>query len=258
MLLLIVSISLTIQSHSFHRSRVISSANFVTGNVYEQLNVINEYFSLRKQNEILANENARLKSILFNKKDSLKSIETESILGVKSVNLILSKVIKNTYNTPENYLTINSGTAQGVASEMAVINDLGVIGIVANTSKNFATVTSILNVSQKFNVKLKNSNHFGTLNWNGKNTGFVQLTEMPRLATLRKGDTIVTGNDSQIFPPDINIGTIHKIQTDDETNFFTIQVKLFNDMTNLGTVYILKTRAREEIIELEKATNKDE
>ncbi|WP_298157307.1 rod shape-determining protein MreC [Flavobacterium sp.] len=251
LLLLAISLSLTIQSHSFHKSKVISSANFLTGSVYERMNAINEYFNLKARNEALAIENARLKSLLFNAKDTTKTILPDTIRGVKKINVIVSKVIRNSFNMPENYLTINSGKANGVESDMGVINDLGIIGIVENTSEHYATVQSILNRNSKINAKIKKSNHFGTLQWDGRSTGFVQLIDVPRLAAIRKGDTIVTGADSQIFPENIGIGTIDKIYTDDETNYFTLDVKLFNDMTNLGHVYIIKSKEKEEIQKLE-------
>ena len=138
---------------------------------------------------------------------------------------------------------------------MGVVNSAGIIGIVDKTSKNYATVISILNVKSQINAKIKKSNHFGSLVWNGKSTGFVQLIDVPRLASVRKGDTIVTGGQSVIFPENIGIGTIDKIYTDDKTNYYTLNVKLFNDMTNLGHVYIIKSKDREEILNLQKKEN---
>ncbi len=258
LLLFSISIGLTIQSHSYHKSKLITSANFLSGNVYEQINSINEYFNLKKQNQDLAIENARLKSLLFNKKDTTTIAAIDSVQGVKAVNVILSKVIRNSFNTPDNYLTINSGEQEGIKTDMGVVNDLGIVGIVEKTSTNFSTVLSILNTKSKINAKLKKSNHFGTLTWDAKSTGFVQLTDVPRLASVRKGDTIVTGGESDIFPGGINIGTIDRFYTDDETNYYTINVKLFNDMTNLGHVYIIKTKVREEILKLENETKKNE
>ena len=172
--------------------------------------------------------------------------------------MITSKVIHNSYNTHENYLTINSGSAAGVQSDMGVINSAGIVGIVDKTSKNYATVISILNVKSQINAKIKKSNHFGSLSWDGKNAGYVQLIDVPRLASVRKGDTIVTGGQSVIFPENIGIGTIDKVYTDSETNYYTLNIRLFNDMTNLGHVYIIKSKDREEIINLEKQSKKDE
>ncbi|CAD0001466.1 MULTISPECIES: rod shape-determining protein MreC [Flavobacterium] len=259
LLLLGISLALTIQSHSFHRSRMISSANFISGGVYEKINNVNEYLNLRTENDELVLENARLKSLLFNKEDTTKAPMIDSIKGVKPADIIVSKVIHNSYSTHENYITLNSGSNEGVKQDMGVINSLGIIGIVDNTSPNYSTVISILNMKSQINAKLKKSNHFGSLTWDGKSTGTVQLTDVPRLASVRKGDTIVTGGQSVIFPENINIGVVDKYYTNTKTTFYTIDVKLFNDMTNLGHVYIIKSKGREELINLEnKNKEKDE
>ncbi|QSW90858.1 MULTISPECIES: rod shape-determining protein MreC [Flavobacterium] len=259
LLLLGISLTLTIQSHSYHRSRVISSANFLSGGVYERINRVNEYLNLRAENDELVLENARLKSLLFNKEDTTKAPLPDSIKGVKPADIIVSKVIHNSYNTHENYITLNSGRNEGVKQDMGVINSLGIVGVIDNTSPNYSTVVSILNMKSQINAKIKKSNHFGSLTWDGKSTGFVQLEDVPRLASIRKGDTIVTGGQSVIFPEGINIGTVDKIFIKKNTSYYVINVKLFNDMTNLGHVYIIKSKDREELINLEnKSKEKNE
>ena len=257
LLLISISLALTIQSHSFHRSKIISSANFLSGGVYEKVNNLNEYLNLKTQNEELAIENAKLKSLLFNAKDTASARKLDSLKGVKPEDIIVSKVIHNSYKVYENYLTLNSGELDGVKPDMGVINDKGIVGIIENTSPKYATVISILNKRTQINAKIKKSDHFGSLNWNGKSTGFVQLTDLPRLALIKIGDTIVTGGQSVIFPENINIGTIAKIYRDTQTNFYTLDIKLFNDMTNLGHVYIIKSKDRDEVLNLEKR-EKDE
>ncbi len=251
LLLLVISLFLTIQSHSYHKSRIISSANFLSGGAYEKINNINEYFNLRSQNDALAQENAKLRSVLFNAKDTATITKIDSIKGLNPTDILVSKVIHNSYDSYENYLTINSGSLQGVKPDMGVINSKGIIGIIDDTSPKYATIISILNIKSQINAKIKKSNHFGSLKWDGKSTGFVQLIDIPRLAAIRKGDTIVTGGQSVIFPENINIGTVDKIYVDDETHYYTLNIKLFNDMTNLGHVYIIKSKDRDEIINLE-------
>lgn len=257
LLLLGISFSLTIQSHSYHKSKIISSANFLSGGVYEKINDVSEYFNLRTQNDALAIENARLKSLLFK---TIDSTAIKNFMNQKTnlpEDIVVSKVIHNSYNVHENFLTLNSGSLQGIKPDMGVVNNLGIVGIIDNTSPKFSTVISILNVKSQINAKIKKSNHFGSLIWNGKNTGFVQLIDVPRLAAIRKGDTIVTGGQSVIFPENINIGTIDKIEIDDQTHYYTINVKLFNDMTNLGHVYIIKSKDRDELNNLEKTTENE-
>jgi len=215
------------------------------------MNAIDEYFNLRVQNQDLAKENARLKTLLFNNPDTLVPPSLGGLNAKFQTNVIVTKVIHNSYNVHENFLTLNNGEKDGIKPDMGVINDLGIVGIIENTSPNYATVISILNTQSKINAKIKKSEHFGSLIWDGKNTGFVQLIDVPRLAAIRKGDTIVTGGQSIIFPENINIGTIDKIYIDNKTNYYTLNIRLFNDMTNLGHVYVIKRKDSEEITTLE-------
>nr|WP_315171071.1 rod shape-determining protein MreC [uncultured Flavobacterium sp.] len=258
LLLLGISLTLTIQFHSFHRSKIISSANVISGSVYQEINDAKEYLNLKKENEDLALENAMLRSLLFQVKDSSFMSKLDSIKGVKPSDIVVTKVIKNSYSVYENYLTLNAGKKQGIKPDMGVINSLGIVGIIDDTSENYSTVASILNKKSRINAKIKKSNHFGSLVWDGKSTGFAQLIDLPRLAAIHKGDTVVTGGQSIIFPENIDIGTINNIYIDTLTNYYTLNIKLFNDMTNLGHVYVLKSKGSEEMKNLENQRKKNE
>ena len=254
LLLLGISISLTIKSHSYHRSEYVNSANAVTGTVYKKMNEANEYLSLKEKNKELASENALLKELLFNKKDTLLTSKTVFRNDLNNFNVVVAKTVKNSFNKRENYITINAGSLAGIKTDMGVVNDKGIVGLIEKTSANFSTIQSILNTKSKINAKIKNSDHFGSLVWDGKNVGFAQLIDVPRLASLRKGDSIVTGGNSDIFPENIPIGKIDKIFIDKKTNYYTINVRLFNDMTSIGYVYVIENKKRKEKQQLEVET----
>lgn len=254
LLLLGISLTFTIQSHSYHRSRAVTSANAISGYVYEQINNVETYFNLREQNEALAYENARLQSLLYNTQDTANRPPLSIDPAFANYKVIQSKVIQNAYSRQENYFTINTGYRDGVRKDMGVVSSLGVVGYVEQTSDNYATIISVLNKKFRLGAKIKKNNHFGTLTWNGKNTGYAQLIDVPRLATVTIGDTIVTGAESTIFPENIPIGTICKVYQDKVTNYFTLDIKLFNDMTSLNYVYIVENKHREEIIKLQETT----
>ncbi|KGO80463.1 rod shape-determining protein MreC [Flavobacterium beibuense F44-8] len=254
LLLLGISLSLVFQSHYYHRSRAVTSANAISGYTYEKINDVEQYFSLKEQNDKLATENATLKQLLYNSQDTINIPAVQKPQGLDNFTVIQSKVISNSYNNQENYLTINSGTNDGVKPDMGVVSSLGVVGIIENTSKNYATVISILNLKFKLDAKIKGSNYFGTLKWDAKNAGYALLTEVPRLASVKKGDTIVTGGRSVIFPENIPIGKIENIFRDTKTNYYTLNVRLFNDMTNLDHVYIIENKDLQEIRDLEART----
>ncbi len=243
-------------AHSYHRSEYFHSANAVSGYSYKQMNNIKEYFGLRQKNEDLARENARLKELLFNKKDTIlgKKIIIPNVLSNYIVRQ--AKVIDNSYEKQENFITLDRGSAVGIRSEMGVVSDRGVVGVIEKTTNGFATVISVLNTNIKINGKPKNTNHFGTIEWDGKNTGFVQLVDLPKLTTLKKGDTIVTSGQSLIFPENIPIGRIDKIFAEKNSNKYVINIRLFNDMTSLSYVYVIENKKKKEFKIIKEATEK--
>ena len=260
LLLLFISIYLTIQSHSYHRSQAISSSNYVSGILYEKTNDVKAYLHLKEENEQLAEENAALKQVLYNSQIIVDSAFrlNPALRVAMDYKVFNSKILKNIYSKKDNYLTIKGGSGLGIKKDMGVVNSNGVIGIIENVSKNYATVQSILNTKTRIAAKISNSDHFGTIVWDGRNAGYVQLIDIPKLAKLHKGDSIVTGGESTIFPENIPIGVVDKVFTSQSSNFYTINVRLFNDMTKLQSIYILENVHKEEIIELEKATTSDE
>lgn len=251
--LLALAVFFTIQTHSFHKSSFISSANVVTGGIYSWANDFDKYMHLDEYNERLMEENKQLRNILTNLNDTI-SVEnytdTSSFDGTYYFRT--ARVINNNYAKPNNFLTLNQGKEAGIAPEFGVITSKGVIGIIDRVNNRFSRVISILNSESRINAQLNKTNHFGSLIWNGKNPNIVQLIDVPRQAPVKEGDTIVTGGKSLIFPEGIPIGSIQDFKLDQSESYFHINVKLFNDMTNIGYVYVIENKERDEILELEK------
>ncbi|MCG9971838.1 rod shape-determining protein MreC [Christiangramia crocea] len=252
--LLAISIFLTIQNHAFHKSRFISSANFVTGGIYSWSNSINTYLHLDEYNERLLEENNKLRNIISNINDSIsveKQLDSTSFEG--DYLFRTARVINNNFSKPNNYLTLNRGEKSGIQAEYGVITSQGIVGIVDRVNENYSRVISILNSNSRINAQLKNTNHFGSLVWNGDNPNIVQLIDVPRQAPLQKGDTIITGGRSLIFPKGLPIGSITDFSLDQTQSYYTINIQLFNDMTNIGYVYVIENVNKKEIKALEKS-----
>ncbi|TNJ43720.1 rod shape-determining protein MreC [Tamlana fucoidanivorans] len=257
LLLFCVSLLFTIQSHSYHKSKFINSANFLTGGVYNSINNISSYFSLKSQNTLLAEENKQLKSLWFNASQKTDSTYVDSTAFQSPYRFYTANIIKNSYALTDNYLTINKGRKDSIKQDFGVISSKGIIGIIDKTSRGYGTVLSILNTTSRISAQLKKTNHFGTLTWNGKSPEFTQLVDIPKIAPLQKGDTIITSGRSSIFPKGVPVGVIADFVLDQAENFYEINVKLFNDMTNIEHVYIIENIDTEEILNLNNNNNND-
>ncbi|MFV0565798.1 MAG: rod shape-determining protein MreC [Flavobacteriaceae bacterium] len=255
LLLFCISILFTIQSHSYHRSKFINSANFLSGGVYHSLNNVSEYLHLKSQNQLLADENVKLRQLLLNAKTNNSVSYLDSVSYNNHYKFTPANVIKNSYSATDNILLINKGKKDSIREDFGVISPKGLIGIVENVSNNYATIVSVLNTTSKISAQLKKTNHYGSLIWNGNNPAFVQLIDIQKIAPVIKGDTIITSGMSSIFPKGVPIGVVDNFKLDKGENFFEINVKLFNDMTNIEHVYIIENKDAEEINTLLKTNN---
>ncbi|AJR03334.1 rod shape-determining protein MreC [Siansivirga zeaxanthinifaciens] len=250
LLLFSISILFTIQSHSYHKSKFINSANFLTGGVYNSINNIHEYLNLKTQNQILSEENNRLKALLYNSKKQKDSTFLDSLSFETVYKFTSANVIKNSYSATDNILLLNKGTKAHLKQDLGVVSSKGIVGIIDRVNKNYATALSILNTTSKISAQLKKTNHFGTLTWNGKNPSLTQLLDIPKIAPVAKGDTIITSGRSSIFPKGIPVGVIDNFKLDAAENYYEINIRLFNDMTNLEHVYIIENTNKTEISNL--------
>ena len=247
-----ISIFITIQTHSYHKNKFVNSSNAITGGIYSIKSSITDYFNLREENKILINENTRIRKQLESYKSKVvnQNIDTSSIFS--KYYFVSAKVINNSFSKTKNKLTINKGKRDSIQLDMGVITSKGIVGIIDNLSNKYATIQSILNTNSQINAKLKNAKHFGSLVWNAEDPNVIQLIDIPRLAPVKTGDTIVTGGRSTIFPEGILIGTVIDFELTEDENSQNLNIQLFNDMTNLEHVYIIDNIDTQEIINLEK------
>lgn len=244
LILFSISMGLTIQTHSYHKSKFINSSSTITGEIFNFRSQISQYFNLKKENKILIEELRILKQNRYNISNTNTPIQPfrDTTYLVKS-----GSVIKNSYSKKDNYLLINKGKKDSIKADFGVFNAKGVLGIIDHTTSNFSRVISILNSKSRINVALKNSNHIGSLVWNGKSHRFAQVEDMSKFAPIKIGDTIITGGQSSIFPKGILIGTVTSFKTANNKDSYDIEIALCNDMSNLGHVYIVEKSNKKEI-----------
>ena len=256
LLLQLIALTLIFNNLNFQNSKYVNSANALTGSLYSKVSDISNYFSLKATNTQLIEENTLLRNFLNQKENTsitVGSIVIDTVKYYQKYTYTSAKIINNSYSKAFNFLTINKGTIAGLSKEMAVVNGKGIIGFTDNLSPNYGRIQSILNKNTKINARLKNG-YFGTLQWNGLDYNTVQLIDIPRQAPVKIGDTIETGGKSAIFPEGILIGKVIGINNDNAVDNI-INVKLFNDMSVIGPVFVIKNLQKVEIKRLENSGN---
>lgn len=161
---------------------------------------------------------------------------------------VIGKDTGNWYST----FIINRGSEDGVETDMNVIADGGLVGIVTGTGAHWATVRSIIddssNVSASVTSISQNCMVTGDLEMmdEGK-IRFIQLTDKEN--QVQEGDKVVTSSVSNKFLKGILIGYISEVQDDSNNltkNGTIIPAVDFGDIQEVLVIKQLKQQAVEE------------
>ena len=251
---IVISCILLFNNNPYQHHVYLTSANAICSSVYKEANSVSSYFYLHEINENLQHQNAELELEVLKLKNQILHFEEK--YGVDSLNtpiwlnqydFILAHAINNSTNKPNNYITINKGSNDGIMPEMGVIDQNGVVGIINVVGANSARAISLLNSNTKLSCKIKNTQDVGTLTWNGEDPKIAILQELPRYSEFKNGDTIVTTGYSSAFPPGIPVGTIISEMGNTSGNTYALKIKLSADFTKLSMVKIVVNNMKEEL-----------
>ena len=258
-LLIVLSCVLLFNRNPYHHHVYLTSAGTLTSGVYDATTSFTSYFSLKSINEDLQHRNATLESELIALKNEISRRE-EAVYAdtmtvsepLTSVNFIIARVVNNSIAKPFNYITIDKGSLDGVRPEMGVADQNGIVGVVNVVGPHYSRIISLLNPKFRLSCKVKGSDVFGSLVWDGKNPDEALLEELPKHTVFQKGDTIITSGYSAVFPEGLPVGTVISNDKDADDNFFTLRIRLLTDFSQLSTVRLIDNPMLEEIQTIEK------
>jgi rod shape-determining protein MreC len=244
-------------NNRFHKASIANSSNAFVGTIYEWTHSVTEYFSLREQNNILLEENAKLQEqliALLNKNELDTLVKIQDTLLQIDYSLQGASVINSTLNLRKNYLTINSGETLKIKEDMAVIGQKGVIGYTIATSESYSVVMPIINENFKLSVTHVNSNSFGLINWFPED-GYqnASVIDIPISVPVAVGDSIITRGSDAMFPRGILVGVVISVDNETGESFQQVKIKLVEDFSKINKVKVVNFIKQHEIKQLENS-----
>lgn len=260
LILEVVSMVLLFQYNSYQGSAWFSSANAVTGKLYEWDANVETFFSLTKVNLELTQRNAYLEQEVQKLSDSLVCVTKDSSIYhrdqfalLRNYRLIPAKVVANSIDKPGNLMTIDKGSADGIHKDMGVISGTGVVGIVYLVAEHYAIVIPVLNTKSNISCMIQNRGYFGYLRWKGGVSDLAYLEEVPRHAHFKLGDYVVTSGYSAVFPPGVRVGRILHVFNSADGLSYRVQLRLSTDFARLRDVCVIDDAAMKERLEIMRA-----
>jgi rod shape-determining protein MreC len=256
----IISLVLLFTYNNYQGSIWMSSANAVSGKVYEVNAGVEQYFSLTDINEQLTKRNLYLEqrvqdlsSQIAAKTGDSALMKLENYQLMKKFSLIPAKVVSNSIDKRDNLITIDKGEVDGVRKDMGVACGYGVVGIVFMTGRHYSVVMPILNSNSSISCTINKRGYFGYLHWTGGNSRVAFMDEVPRHAHFNLYDKVVTSGYSSVFPPGIEIGKIIHVYNSSDGLSYRCMVELSTNFAKLRDVSVIDDAQMKERIDILRA-----
>lgn len=208
----------------------------------------NENKALHELNLELAAEIGRLRQA------AAENEKLRSMLAFKqqtNFHVLAADVIGKTVTEARNTITLNVGSKDSIAVDMPIITDAGLVGRVIAVSDHFALAQIVLNRDFRASAVIARNRVEGVIAWDAGE--YARLKNIPKSYSVQDGDIVVTSESSNLFPPNVPIGTV--VETGDEPNslFKMISVKPVVDFESLEHVFVVLSSQNLERKELEDA-----
>lgn len=257
-LLEFVCFLLLFRFNNYQSSIGFTSANEIVGGVYNISSRISSFFSLSTANKQLTLRNIELETENLVLREKLKLTcpdslinGSDSFLEYQGYGIIPARVINNSINAHDNYITLDKGSFDGISPEMGVVNGNGIVGIVYMVSDHYSLVISLLNKKASISCKFKHSDYFGYLRWKNDEPRYAYLEDLPRHAQFQEGDTIVTSGYSAVFPKGLLVGTVDNVADSEDGHSYLLRIRLATDFSCLDKVVVMRNMNYAEQRELE-------
>ena len=247
-LLEVLAMGLIVSNNSPQGAALFNSSNSLTGSVLKTRSDILDFFSFAQANETLIQENALLLEqikALTQEPDSLL-IPLDSAFEAQ-FKFTGARVFSNSLRFAQNHLTLSKGSKDGLKPGMGIFNQDGIVGRLKTVSENYSVGISLLNTGLLVSSKIKSTENFGSVNWDGKSSTQAKMLYVPRHVRAQAGDTIVTSGFNAVFPEGIRIGIISSVKQGADPNYLDILIDLSTDFSSLNYVYLVENTKIEEL-----------
>lgn|SRR5574344_1028925 len=256
----VISFILLFQYNSYQGSVWFSTANYVSGQLYDWNSQVESFFKMGAVNGDLTRRNIYLEQQLQLMRDQLANAKVDSSAvevsvrrAIAGIHTIPAKVVSNTLSKGDNLITINRGSADGVKQDMGVIGGNGVVGIVYLVSTHYSVVIPVLNSHSNISCTISKRGYFGTLHWVGHDTNIAYLEDIPRHARFRIGDNVVTSGYSAVFPCGIYVGKIMHVYNSPDGLSYRAMIALATNFGILRDVCVIDNSPMKERLNLMRA-----
>ena len=239
LLLEVASFALLFHYNSYQGSVWFSSANAVSGKVFEWNSAVTQYFQLTDVNRQLTQRNLYLEREVAMLTEQVRKTSKDTTLiermqhnVMQGFQTIPAQVVSSSLDKANNFITINRGSADGVKKDMGVVSGTGVVGIVYLTSEHYSVVIPVLSQQSNISCSIKGRGYFGYLHWTGGSPEYAYIDDIPA---------------------GIVVGRIKHVYNSDNGMSYRLKISLSTDFARLRDVCVINDTEMDKKLEILRA-----
>ena len=184
--------------------------------------------------EIMADENAWLYHYLTMK-------EERGDWSLCAASVIASATASGEGGDYATELTLNRGSASGIAAGMPVVTGSGLVGVVVEVGLNHCRVMTLLDTSVSVGAVTTRATENGLCegDYARLHEGHATLKNLPEEADVEVGDIVVTSGRGSVYPYGIPIGRVTEVTANAFVRTTEAAVQPFTDFSDLTQVMII-------------------
>jgi len=202
---------------------------------------VREYKSMNQLREENRSQQTKIAELILRNvgQETMLAMYEQSILGftIPDSPFVLASILGFSGNYIGRTIVIDKGLAHGIQIDDPVFSSNGIVGKVITPYQNFSVILPIDNNSFKLAVLNKNTGVQGILVSDIDSK--IAMSFLRFGSNIAVGDTIVTSNLSQIFPPNFPVGRIIRLEESSDAIYFSAVLEPFSNINNLQSVFVL-------------------
>lgn len=232
----------TITSPARYVGSAISAPFNALGNIFSNLTASEDTLSdLKKQNEELTSKVAELSEAEKTAQRLEKLVNLQSTYNLQST---AARIIGASGDAWTSTVTIDKGSADGMAINMPVTSSAGVIGQIIEVSAKTSTVRLISDEKSGVSAMVQDTRAQGMLQ--GQADGTLRLEYVSADSDVKVGDIIVTSGIGGVFPKGLPLGTVTSVEKSANDVYYTIVVRQQSTTENNEEVLVITSLTDEQ------------
>jgi rod shape-determining protein MreC len=169
-------------------------------------------------------------------RDLLNFAQSNPSFELQGAHVIGREIAQDPSNL-QRYITLDVGREAGIAHNMPVMTDRGLVGRISEVGNGWSRVLLIVDRSSSVNVLTQSTRASGLIE--GRADGSLMMRSIPQGDTISVGDTVFTSGLGGNFPRQILIGQIVEVERKDYELYQTAIVQPTVDFDHLEAVLVV-------------------